>query len=60
MSKNNRDYSIKLFYFILFYFKGFFESDPIIMRRSLEILEKEGKCILLLGSNQDEHGVKFL
>ena len=43
----------------IYHFQGFSGSDPIILRRALEILESQGKCVIISGESSDEDGVKF-
>jgi ESCRT-II complex subunit VPS25 len=39
---------------------GFFGTDPIILKRAIQVLEREGKATILEGSTPEEDGVKFL
>lgn len=38
---------------------GFYGADPIILKRALQVLEREGKCSVFEGANPGEEGVKF-
>ena len=39
---------------------SFHGSDPVLIRRACEILEKSDKCIIFSGETADECGIKFL
>jgi hypothetical protein len=39
---------------------GFSGCDPVLLRRALQVLQGQGKCVIIEGESRDEDGVKFL
>lgn len=39
---------------------GFHGTDPVLVRRAVELLQNEKKCVIIAGSTREEDGVKFL
>lgn len=38
----------------------FHGTDPALLRRALQVLESQGKCVLIPGETREEDGVKFI
>jgi ESCRT-II complex subunit VPS25 len=39
---------------------GFHGTDPVLIRRAVELLQAANKCVVIAGASREEDGVKFL